>query len=81
MTKSLAANVARHVRQINVRLEAQAQEIRKLQRTTDIQFKRIAHMQAELDAMPVARKHRQAARALLRPFAVHAGNNGNGRSE
>ena len=82
MSKSLAASVVRHVQQINVRLEEQAQEIKRLQRTTDIQFKRIASMQAELDAMPTARrKRRQIVRALLRPFVTHVNNNGNGHSE
>ena len=81
MSKSRAASVARRVQQISVRLEEQAQEIRRLQRTADIQFNRIAHMQAELDTIPVARKRRQIVRALLRPFAAHANNNGNPHSE
>ena len=48
-----------------------------LQKVVDIQTKRIAQMQAELDLLPLARKRRESLRALLTEQASH---NGNGQS-
>jgi len=45
-----------------------------LQEVVDIQTKRIAQMQAELDLLPVARKRRQSLRALLTEQPSHNGN-------
>jgi len=45
-----------------------------LQEVVDIQTKRIAQMQAELDLLPVARKRRQSLRALLTELPAHNGN-------
>jgi hypothetical protein len=55
MTKSRAAAVLKQLREVNFLLRAQAQEIANLRATTDIQFKRIAEMQADLDVLPIAR--------------------------
>jgi septal ring factor EnvC (AmiA/AmiB activator) len=49
----------------------------ELQRAFDIQEQRIAQMQAELDALPEARKRRRSLRALLEH--QHS-QNGNSRS-
>ena len=54
MTKSLAAALLKQLREVNFLLRAQAREIANLRASTDIQFKRIAQMQAELDVMPGA---------------------------
>jgi hypothetical protein len=45
-----------------------------LQEVVDIQTKRIAQMQAELDLLPVARKRRESLRALLTDDPSHNGN-------
>ena len=53
--------------QLNAQLEQQAAEIRRIHGILNIQFKRIAHMQAELDVLPTARERRRTIRALLEP--------------
>lgn len=45
-------------------LHAQALELDRLRASIDVQFTRIAQMQAELDALPHARKRREALRVL-----------------
>ena len=45
-----------------------------LQELVDLQTKRIAQMQAELDVLPVARKRRESLRALLTAQSSHNGN-------
>jgi hypothetical protein len=52
-------------------LDARLQDLQAL---VDIQTKRIAQMQAELDLLPVARKRRQSLRALLTEQPAHNGN-------
>jgi len=52
-------------------LDARLQDLQEL---VDIQTKRIAQMQAELDLLPVARKRRQSLRALLTEHPAHTGN-------
>ena len=52
--------------------------LHELQEVVDIQTKRIAQMQAELDVLPVARKRRESLRALLTAQPSH---NGNGHSK
>ena len=61
MTKSLAAALLTQLREVNFLLRAQAQEIANLRSSTDIQFKRIAEMQAELDGLPGGQPQTQAA--------------------
>jgi hypothetical protein len=43
-----------------------------------VQFQRIAHIQAELDVLPIARQRRQTVRARLQP---PASNNGHGQPD
>ena len=57
--------------QIDPRVEAQLADLRA---ALDVQFKRIAQMQAELDALPQARRRRKTLRGLL----TDASHNGNG---
>jgi hypothetical protein len=61
--------------QLEARLQEQALEMANLRTALDVQFKRIAQLQAELDVLPHARKRRSKLRALLIP----ASNNGHGR--
>ena len=53
-----------------------ALEIDRLHAALDIQFTRIAQMQAELDVLPHARKRREALRALLTQPPAPNGNGG-----
>jgi hypothetical protein len=58
-------------------LHEQRLEVASLRAILDVQFKRIAHMQAELDVLPTARERRTRIRELLQPAPS---SNGNGRS-
>jgi hypothetical protein len=62
--------------QIAARLEDQALESAALRSALDIQFTRIAQMQAELDVMPGGRQQREAL--LTRVLQLHR-HNGNGQ--
>jgi septal ring factor EnvC (AmiA/AmiB activator) len=53
--------------QLEDRIREQATEVANLHAALDVQFKRIAQMQAELDQLPQARKRRQMLRATLTP--------------
>jgi hypothetical protein len=68
MTKSAAM-----LEQIVSRLHEQALEMASLRAALDIQFKRIAEMQAELDRLPSARRRRQTLNALLAQPPSHNG--------
>ena len=57
--------------QIDARVEAQLASLRA---ALEVQFERIAQMQAELDLLPQARQRRNILRGLLAP----ASPNGNG---
>jgi hypothetical protein len=46
-------------------IRAHALELDRLRASIDIQFMRIAQMQAELDLLPHARKRRESLRSLL----------------
>ena len=61
------------LKQIDAKLQAQALEVADLRAALDVQFKRIAQMQAELDVLPTARDRRKFLRAPLDPPS----NNGN----
>ncbi len=61
MVKSAAATV----KEIMSRLQEQAQEMAHLRAALDVQFKRMAYMQAELNLLPLAHQRRQTLRALL----------------
>lgn len=60
------------LKQLDAKLQAQASEVANLRAALDVQFKRIAAMQAELDVLPTARERRKSN--LLQPPS----NNGNG---
>jgi uncharacterized coiled-coil protein SlyX len=57
--------------EFGTRLREQALEIAHLRAALDVQFQRIAQMQAELDRLPQARKRRQS---LLTQQPSHDGN-------
>jgi hypothetical protein len=70
MTKSAATTL----KQLVFRLHEQALEMATLRAALDVQFTRIAQMQAELDLMPHARRRRQTFRVLLAqppPYGHH----------
>lgn len=73
MSKSAAVTLE----QLMSRLHAQDQQMAAIRAILDIQFKRIAEMQAELDLMPHARRRRETLRSLL---AEPPPGNGDGRS-
>ena len=63
---------------LTARLDGMTFEIAGLRSILDVQFKRIAAMQAELDLLPAARRRRHAMRPpTLTPPPV-SGRNGNG---
>jgi hypothetical protein len=61
MAKSAVTNLT----QLVSRLHEQELEMATLRTAIDVQFKRIAQMQAELDQLPHARRRRQALGPLL----------------
>ena len=67
------------LKQLTARLDGMNVEIAWLRSTLDIQFKRIAALQAEVDLLPVSRRRRRQA---MRPPTVVSppvsGRNGNG---
>jgi hypothetical protein len=76
VAKTLASTLLNELRQLSDRLNEQALEMAALRAAVDVQFTRIAHMQAELDVLPVRRDRRKTIRALLHPPVA---SNGNGR--
>jgi hypothetical protein len=62
------------LKQLDAKLQAQALEVANLRAALDVQFKRIAQMQAELDVLPTARERRKSIRLQLQPPS----SNGNG---
>jgi hypothetical protein len=62
--------------QLHAQLQEQALEVASLRAAFDVQFKRIAQLQAELDQLPVARKRRQLLQASMR----NVPQNGDGRT-
>ena len=63
------------LKQLEAQFQAQALEVAALRSALDVQFKRIAQMQAELDVLPTARERRKSTRAEVQPPS----DNGNGR--
>ena len=53
------------LKQVQAHLHEHSLQMASLRAALDIQLTRIAQMQAELDALPQARKRRQVLRALL----------------
>ena len=67
------------LKQLDAKLQAQALEVANLRAALDVQFKRIAAMQAELDVLPTARARRKTISALLKQLPAN-NNNGNGKA-
>ena len=75
MTTSRPPTILRTLRQINTLLDQQAAELTSLRAALDVQFQRIAQMQAELDVLPTGSERRKRVRALLvQPPSSHNGN-------
>jgi chaperonin cofactor prefoldin len=74
MAKSTAT-----LKQLLSRLHEQAEEMATVRATLDLQFKRIAQMQAELDLLPHAKARRQKQLAML--MVQVPSNNGNHRPQ
>jgi hypothetical protein len=66
-------SVATTLKQIVSRLHEQALEMASIRAALDVQFTRIAHMQAELDLLPHSHRRRQVLRALLTEPPSHHG--------
>ena len=62
------------LKQLDAKLQEQARLVDNLRAALDVQFKRIAQIQAELDVLPIARERRKSLRARLELPS----NNGNG---
>lgn len=62
------------LKQLAEKFQEQALEVASLRAALDVQFRRIAQMQAELDVLPTARERRKFIRAQSEPPS----NNGNG---
>ena len=58
------------LKQVQAHLHEQSLQMASLRAALDIQLTRIAQIQAELDALPQARKRRQLLRALLSEQSV-----------
>ena len=68
------------LQEFGTRLREQALEIAQLRAALDVQFQRIAEMQAELDRLPQARRRRQVAAAGASESHDHAtAHNGDGQ--
>jgi hypothetical protein len=73
-----AGTILRQLLQINSRLDEQALEMTVLRNELDVQFKRIADLQAQLDVSPAARRKRAAALTLVPPLRPSPNGNGTG---
>lgn len=51
--------------------------MKRVQAIPEVQFTRIAAMQAELDLLPTAQEHRRTIRARLQPLSAQTDGNGN----
>jgi uncharacterized small protein (DUF1192 family) len=76
MTSLESSAILRELAVLNAHVSGLALELAEVRTTLDIQFKRIAALQAEVDLLPAARRRRDLVRA---PAPVPPGN-GNGRS-
>jgi hypothetical protein len=76
MPNSAASKIVAELRALSTRIDQQRTEMSSLRVKLEIQFKRIACLQAELDVLPTARKQRRTQRLLLLsaagPHSVHA---------
>jgi hypothetical protein len=66
------------LKKLDIKLQAQAVEVANLRSALDVQFKRIAQMQAELDILATARARRKTLSTLLHQLPAR-NNNGNGK--
>ena len=66
------------LKELTTRVAGLTFEVAGLRAVLDVQFKRIAAMQAELDLLPAARRRRHAMRAPM--FVSPPARNGNGHS-
>ena len=66
------------LKKLDAQLQEQALEVATLRSALDVQFKRIAQMQAELDMLAAARSRRKPISALLHQLPAR-NNNGNGK--
>ena len=76
MTAHESSAILRELAVLNAHVAGLALELAEVRNTLDIQFKRIAELQAEVDVLPAARRRRQTMRAPA-PVPAH---NGNGNS-
>ena len=76
MTSLESSAILRELAVLNAHVAGLALELADVRTTLDIQFKRIAALQAEVDLLPPARRRRDAVRS---PAPVPP-DNGNGRS-
>jgi hypothetical protein len=60
--------------QLSSRLEEQALEMAIMRTELDIQFKRIAALQAELDVLPAVQRRREGRRSTTVNLGTHSGN-------
>jgi hypothetical protein len=65
MPNSTATKIVAELRALSSRIDEQRAEMSSLRVRLEIQFKRIACLQAELDVLPTARKERRTQRLLL----------------
>ena len=65
MPNSVASRIVAELRTLSTRIDEQRTEMASLRVKLEIQFKRIAYLQAELDVLPIARKQRRSRRLVL----------------
>jgi hypothetical protein len=80
MTTAESPTVLKMLQEINARLDEQAEEMTGLRKAFEIQFTRIAELQAELDVSPAGRRRRNEEIHLL-SFPLLPPHNGNGRRD
>ena len=66
------------LKKLDAQLQEQALEVANLRSALDVQFKRIAQMQAELDILATARARRKTISTLLHQLPA-SNDNGNGK--
>jgi len=76
--KSPPATVLQMFRDITATLAAQAEQMNGFQQLLNLQTKRIAAIQAELDVLPAARRRRKMLRVRLQPLLAEPSSSGNG---
>jgi hypothetical protein len=78
MTTPESSAILKELAELNARFAGLAFEMAGVRTTLEVQFKRIAELQAELDLLPAARRRREEMRTPTLPPTP--GHNGNGRS-